>query len=288
MILEETYTLSNDVEIPKLGLGTWMIDNDAVDVAVQNAISIGYRHIDTAQAYQNEAGVAEGIRASGIPRDEIFVTTKLDAGIKSYEEAVSAIDTSLERMGLETIDMMIIHSPKPWQKFHEDEPFFEGNRQAWRALEEAYDAGKLRAIGLSNFEKRDVENILESCSIEPMVNQVLAHIGNTPFNLIDYCQDEDILVEAYSPIAHGELVNNEQAATMAESYGVSVPQLSIRYVLQLGLLPLPKSTNPDHMTSNAEIDFEISDDDMAALNDVVHEDYGDASMMPVFGGTLGD
>jgi diketogulonate reductase-like aldo/keto reductase len=151
MILEEKYTLSNGVEIPKLGLGTWFISDTDVVQSVKDAAKIGYRHIDTAQAYQNERGVGEGIRACGVKREDMFVTTKLAAEVKSYKEAVASIDNSLKTLSLDYIDMMIIHSPKPWMEFHKDDPFFEGNREAWRALEEAYKAGKLRAIGLSNF-----------------------------------------------------------------------------------------------------------------------------------------
>jgi diketogulonate reductase-like aldo/keto reductase len=287
MILEEKFILSNGVEIPKLGLGTWFINNKDVGQAVKDAAKIGYRHIDTAQAYENESGVGDGIKACGVNREDMFVTTKLAAELKSYKEAVASIDKSLKTLGLDYIDMMIIHSPKPWMKFHENNPFFEGNREAWRALEEAYKAGKLRAIGLSNFEKPDIENILESCSVNPMVNQILAHISNTPKELIQYTQDKGILVEAYSPVAHGELLKNREVAKIAEKYGVTVPQLSIRYVLQLGLLPLPKTANPDHMKNNAEVDFVISEEDMEWLKNVEQiKDYGDASMMPVYGGKL--
>ncbi len=287
MILEEKYTLSNGVEIPKLGLGTWFISNKDVVGAVKAAAKIGYRHIDTAQAYRNENGVGEGIRACGVKRDDMFVTTKLAAEAKSYKKAVSAIDNSLKTMGLDYLDMMIIHSPQPWAKFREGDHFFEGNREAWRALEEAYKAGKLRAIGLSNFEKPDIDNILKSCSVKPMVNQILAHISNTPLELIQYTQDAGILVEAYSPVGHGELLKNKEIAKVAEKYCVSVPQLSIRYDLQLGLLPLPKTANPEHMKSNKDVDFVISDEDMEVLKNVEHiKDYGDASMMPVYGGKM--
>ena len=287
MILEEKYTLSNGVEIPKLGLGTWFINNKNVGQAVKDAAKIGYRHIDTAQAYRNESGVGEGVRACGVNRKEMFVTTKLDAGVKSYKKAVAAIDKSLQKMGLEYIDMMIIHSPQPWTKFRGNDPYFEGNREAWRALEDAYNAGKLRAIGLSNFEKADIENILESCSVTPMVNQILAHISNTPKELIHYTQSKGILVEAYSPVAHGELLKNQDVAKIAEKYGVTIPQLSIRYILQLGLLPLPKTANPEHMKNNADVDFAISEEDMEFLKNVEQiEDYGDAGMMPVYGGKL--
>ncbi len=154
MILEETYTLSNGVEIPRLGLGTWLIGNTNVVQAVKDAATIGYRHIDTAQAYGNEEGVAEGIRTCGVSRDAIFLTTKLAAEVKAYEQAVKAIDKSLETMRLDHLDLMIIHSPQPWREFGGDNRYFEGNRAAWRALEEAYKAGKLRAIGLSNFARR--------------------------------------------------------------------------------------------------------------------------------------
>ena len=287
MILEEKYTLSNGVEIPKLGLGTWFISDTDVVQAVKDAAKIGYRHIDTAQAYQNERGVGEGISASGVKREDMFVTTKLAAEVKSYKDAVASIDNSLRTLGLDYIDLMIIHSPKPWTEFHKDDPFFEGNREAWRALEEAYQAGKLRAIGLSNFEKADLDNILASCTVKPMVNQILAHISNTPKEMIQYAQDNGILVEAYSPVAHGELMKNQEVLNIAEKYGVTAPQLGIRYVLQLGLLPLPKTANPAHMKNNADVDFVISDEDMEFLKNMEPiEDYGDASMFPVYGGKL--
>ncbi|MGZ3768108.1 MAG: aldo/keto reductase [Bdellovibrio sp.] len=282
-VLNQTYTLSNGLEIPKLGLGTWMISNHDVVQAVQDALQIGYRHIDTAQAYANESGVGKAIRKSGLPREEIFVTTKLAAEIKSYEKAVSAINDSLLTMDFEYIDMMIIHSPKPWKEFRGANHYFEGNRAAWKALEEAYKAGKLKAIGVSNFEQQDIDNILESCSVKPMVNQILAHISNTPLNLIDYSKEKGMLVEAYSPIAHGELMKNKNVKHIAQKYDVSIPQLSIRYCLQLGLLPLPKTTNPAHMKTNAEVDFKISKEDMEALKNIERiKDYGEASRMPIF------
>src|SRR5690606_29596719 len=207
-VLNETYTLSNGVTIPKLGLGTWMIGNDAVVQAVKDAVALGYRHIDTAQAYENEAGVGDGLSASGEHRVQVFLTTKLAAEVKSYDEAIRSIDGSLRVLGFDTVDLMIIHSPQPWRRFGDADRFFEGNRQAWRALEDAYKAGKLRAIGVSNFERADLDNILGSCSVKPMVNQVLAHISNTPVELLRYTQEQGILVEAYSPIAHGELLKN--------------------------------------------------------------------------------
>lgn len=284
MILKENYTLSNGVKIPKLGLGTWFIKDKDVVQAVKEAAKIGYRLIDTAQAYGNESGVGQGIRECGVKRGEMFVTTKLAAEIKSYKEAVTSIDGSLKKLEFDYIDLMIIHSPKPWAKFLEKDPYFEGNREAWKALEEAYKAGKLRSIGLSNFEKADIDNILESCSVKPMVNQILVHISNTPEELIQYNKDKDILVEAYSPFGHGELFKNREVTAMAEKYQVSISQLAIRYCLELDLLPLPKTANPQHMKTNAEVDFLISEKDMDVLKNV-HKiyDYGEHSKFPVYG-----
>ena len=285
MILDENYTLPNNLSIPKLGLGTWFIPDENAAEAVREAISLGYRHIDTAQAYGNEAGVGEGIRSCGVERAEIFVTTKLDAGIKSYEEAVASIDQSLEKMGLDYIDLMIIHSPQPWTEFGEQDRYYSGNQQAWRALEEAYKAGKLKAIGVSNFHEQDIDTLVENCAVKPMVNQILAHIGNTPHALIEHNQRQGIVVEAYSPIGHGQLLKNAEVTAVAEKYGVSIPQLGIRYTLQLGLLPIPKTANPSHMKSNADVDFVISDEDMEYLKNIEPiTDYGDANVFPVYSG----
>lgn len=285
-VLNETYTLSNGIEIPKLGLGTWFIDDDQAVQVVRDAVAVGYRNIDTAQAYGNERGIGEGVRTCGVAPEEMFVSTKLAAEIKDYDGAAAAIDGSLGALGMKYIDLMLIHSPQPWDDFRGGD-YSEGNREAWRALEDAYKAGKLRAIGVSNFERVDLDNILGSCTVKPMVNQVLAHISSTPAELIRYMQEKGILVEAYSPIAHGELLKKQKVKAMAVKYGVSVPQLSVRYILQLGLLPLPKTTNPAHMKSNAEVDFMISDEDMKVLKDLPQiENYGEASAMPVFGGKL--
>jgi diketogulonate reductase-like aldo/keto reductase len=285
MIFEETYTLSNGVVIPKLGLGTWLIHNTDVAQAVVEAVKIGYRLIDTAQAYGNESGVGDGIRASGVKREDLFITTKLAAEVKSYPEAVAAIDQSLKTMELDYLDLMLIHSPQPWTNYHGEDRYLEGNRAAWKALEEAYQAGKLRAIGLSNFEKVDIDNILETSAVKPMVNQILAHISNMPKELIQYSQQKGMLVEAHSPVAHGELLKNQEILRIAEKYDVAVPQLSIRYDLQLGLLPLPKTANPAHMKENAAVDFVISKEDMELLNNMEQmKDYGSASRFPIYRG----
>ncbi|MEW9807888.1 aldo/keto reductase [Mesorhizobium sp. ZMM04-5] len=287
MITQETLTLANGVSIPRLGLGTWMIEDGIVAEAVKAAIGLGYRHIDTAQAYGNEHGVGEGIRQSGVAREDIFLQTKLAAEVKDYEGAKAAIEGSLKTLGVDYVDLFIIHSPQPWRQFAGGDRFFEGNLAAWKAMEEAYEAGKLRAIGVSNFQKEDLANLLANARIKPMVNQILAHISNTPFELIDYTTGNGILVEAYSPIAHGKILDNPVIAAMAKKYGVSVAQVCIRYVLQLGMVALPKTKTPAHMKTNAELNFEISGEDMETLKTIEPiKDYGDASMFPVYGGKL--
>ncbi|HBS73196.1 MAG: 2,5-diketo-D-gluconic acid reductase [Microbacterium sp.] len=283
MITDETYTLSNGVEIPKLGLGTWFIDDDKAAQAVRDAVAAGYRNIDTAQAYGNERGVGEGVRTADVPREELFVSTKLAAEIKDYEGAVAAIDSSLATMGLDHIDLMLIHSPQPWDDFRGGD-YAEGNRAAWRALEEALAAGKLRSIGVSNFQQADIESLLEGASVVPHVNQLLVHVGNTPAELIEYCTGKGILVEAYSPMAHGEMMKNSEVTAMAERYGVSVPQLCIRYTLDLGTVSLPKTANPAHMRDNAQVDFTISEEDMNTLRGLEHREYGEFSFFPVYSG----
>lgn len=282
-IPNETLTLSNGVKIPKLGLGTWFIDDGKAADAVRAAIEIGYRNIDTAQAYGNERGVGEGVRTSGVARAELFVSTKLAAEIKDYRSALAAIDRSLEKLGMEYVDLMLIHAPQPWNDFRGGD-YAAGNLAAWQALEEAHQAGKIRSIGVSNFLQDDLENILEHGTVAPHVNQILVHAGNTPSELIDYCQSKGIAVEAYSPIAHGEILTNQDIAGIAEKYGATVPQLCIRYTLQLGTVSLPKTSNPEHMRSNAEVDFTISDQDMEALRALDEKDYGEHAAFPVYSG----
>jgi diketogulonate reductase-like aldo/keto reductase len=288
MTFEETYTLNNGVNIPKLGLGTWLLDDTKTEEAVINAVKLGYRHIDTAQAYANEVGVGEGIKNCKIAREELFITSKIAAELKTYESASASIEESLTKMGLAYIDLMIIHSPQPWMEVNQSENrYFAENREVWRALEDAYNAGKVKAIGVSNFLKEDIENIMGNCIVKPMVNQVLAHVSNTPFELIEYCKNCGIQVEAYSPVAHGAVLNNEEIKLIADNYKVTVAQLCLRYDIQLGLVVIPKTANTEHMKNNTELDFVISEKDMLILKNMEHiKDYGNHSFFPVFGGKL--
>lgn len=287
-MFNEFITLNNNVRIPKIGLGTWLIDNNLAAQAVRAAIKVGYRHIDTAQAYENECGVGDGISSCGISRDKIFITSKVAAENKTYDSAITSINETLKKLNLDYIDMMIIHSPQPWKEVNQsDNRYQQENIEVWRALEDAYKLGKIRAIGLSNFLIPDVKNILQSCTVRPMVNQILVHISNTPMELINFCQQNKIVVEAYSPIAHGEILKNASISEIAKKYQVTIPQLCIRYCLQLNLVVLPKTSNPDHMKDNIEVNFVISDEDMEKLKNIEHiKDYGKSSVFPVYGGKL--
>ncbi|RMC39180.1 aldo/keto reductase [Lactobacillus sp. ESL0225] len=287
MILNENLTLNNGVKIPKLALGTWQISNQQVTDVVKMAIQMGYRHIDTAQAYGNEAGVGKGVKNSGIKREEIFINSKVAAEIKNYAEAKKSIDDTLLKLGLDYLDMMIIHNPQPWVEVNQStDRHFQGNLETWGALEDAVKAGKLRAIGVSSFEEKDLQNLIDNSDTKPMVNQILCHIGATPKDLIDFSQNNSIIVESFSPVAHGAALNNPIIVKMAQKYHVSVAQLCIRYDWQLDTVVLPKAAQLEHIKQNAEIDFTITDEDMESLAQLSGLDYGSASHFPVFGGKL--
>jgi diketogulonate reductase-like aldo/keto reductase len=264
-VIRETFKLENGVEIPKLGFGTWQIPNGEVAYnSVAFALKSGYRHIDTAHGYQNEESVGQAIKDSGIDRREIFVTSKLRAEIKSYEGALQHFNETMDNLGLEYIDLYLIHAPWPWHEMGKD--CTKENIQVWKAMEEIYKSGRCRAIGVSNFNVNDLKAILETCTIKPMANQIRFYIGDTQEEITQFCQENGILVEGYSPLATGRILNNEKVAEIAKKYNKTLPQICIRYVLQRGVLPLPKSTTEKYILSNTDIDFEISDEDMNYLN----------------------
>ena len=274
MVLEEFYKLNNGQRIPKIALGTWQTPNDVAATAVAAAIDAGYRHIDTAIAYENESGVGLGLKnalkATGIHRESVFITSKIPAEVKTYDGAVRCIQESMERLDCCHTDLMLIHAPRPWAEMGTPgaNRYYKENIEVWKALEEAYEAGKFRSIGVSNFEIEDLNNIMAGGRVMPAVNQIRVHIGHVPTELIDFCEQNGILVEAYSPNATGRLMKVPEVCAMAEKYHVSVPQLASRFVLQLGLLPLPKSTHEERIRQNAMLDFEINSTDMAALLEI--------------------
>ena len=228
MVLDEFYKLNNGQRIPKIALGTWQTPNDVAATAVATAIDAGYRHIDTAIAYENEAGVGAGLKAAlkstGIHRESIFITTKIPAEVKNYADTVRCIQESMDRLDAYHIDMMLIHAPRPWAEMGVPggNYYYRENVDVWKALEEAYEAGKIRAIGVSNFDIDDLNNLLAGGRVVPAVNQVRVHIGHVPTELIDFCEQAGILVEAYSPNATGRLLKVPEVCAMAEKCPKSV------------------------------------------------------------------
>ena len=276
--------LYNGNLIPDVGLGTWLIPNDKVAEIVKTAVKVGYRHIDTAQAYANEEGVGVGIKECGVPRSELYITTKVEAEIKDYQGAYDSVIESLRKLDLDYVDLILIHSPEPWSEFRKAKSdYFEENLEVWRALERLYEEGKVKAIGISNFRIKDMENIIKHCKIKPMVNQYLAHVGQVPFDVFKYCQDHGILFEAYSPIAHGEASRVTEVNEMAAKYNKSFAQICLKYLLQLGMVVLPKASSEGHLRDNFELDFEISSEDMEVLNKARPLDsYGRSEIFPCF------
>lgn len=270
--MQKPFILSNGVKIPSIGFGTWLIPQERACLRVKQALEIGYRHIDSAQDYGNEKGVGEGVRSSGLPREEVFVTSKVKASIKNYEEAKASIEESLVKLGLGYIDLMLIHAPQPWEELRGPNKYYEENQAVWKAMEEFYHEGKIKSIGVSNFLPEDLDHLMKNCSVKPMVNQICLNIGDTYLDLVDYCKQRGILVEAYCPIAHGNALNDPFVLKMAEKYKVSPAALCLAYTLQLGTLPLPKSENPTHMKENLEFSLRIADSDMELLKNWKHQD----------------
>lgn len=263
--LDEKFTLSNGVQMPKIGFGTWQIE-DASEAygAAAEALACGYRHVDTARVYGNEESVGRAVRDSSIDRSAIFVTSKLPAEIKDPDEALASFETTMEALGLDYLDCYLIHAPWPWHDIGRD--CAAGNKAVWAAFEAIYRTGRVKAIGVSNFNVADLQAVLDGCSVKPMVNQIRYFIGHTQPEVVDFCRSEGVVVTAYSPLATGKILRHPDLAALAQRYGRSVAQLCIRYVLQKGIGPLPKSTHPERIRENAAIDFEISHDDMARLD----------------------
>ncbi|TAH74969.1 MAG: aldo/keto reductase [Anaerolineaceae bacterium] len=265
MILKDTFTLKNWIKVPKLGLGTWQIPNgDEAYNSTKWALEAGYRHIDTAMAYGNEESVGKAIRDSGIAREEIFVTTKLPAEKKGHEIAHESFKKSLASLGLDYIDLYLIHAPWPWHNIGQD--CTQGNIDSWKAFEEIYDSGKVKAIGISNFEPKHIEPILAMCKHVPMVNQIRFHIGDRQEEVVDYCNKHDILITAYSPLATGRILDDKAIVDMAAKYKVTSAQLCIRYCIQKDMVVIPKTTKKERIISNAEVNFIIDDEDMKILD----------------------
>ena len=269
--LKDTVTLPNGVRIPVIGFGTWQSPSgETAYNAVLSALRCGYRHIDTATAYGNEESVGKAIadylRESGEKRENLFITTKLANPDHGYERARKAIDKSLEALGLDYIDLYLIHWPNPIA-FRSD--WKNIDKECWKAMEEAYRAGKIRALGLSNFWPHHIDNILEDAEILPVVDQIKFCPGINQKNVADYARAKNMVLEAYSPMGTGGMFKNETMIELSAKYGRTIAQLCIRYALQSGYIPLPKSVTPERIEENTHVfDFEIAPEDMAVIETV--------------------
>lgn len=261
-----TYKLSNGVEIPVIGYGTWQVEGDIAASSVEEAIRAGYRHIDTAQAYGNEKSVGEGIRRSGIARDELFVTTKLTNANHSYDLTMSSFKQSLIDLGLDYVDLFLVHWPCPIQV---RDRWQDANAETWRAIEELYEDGRIRAIGVSNFHQRHIDALLQTAKYAPMVDQIRLCPGCTQDEVVDYCRKNNILLEAYSPLRRGQVSEVEEINKIASKYGKSASQIAIRWSLDMGFLPLPKSVTPSRIRDNLNVfDFELTKDEVETLKNL--------------------
>lgn len=265
MGLNETYTLSDGVQVPKIGFGTWQMPNDEhTTKVVENAINVGYRHIDTAQMYGNEEAVGNGIKNSGIAREELFITTKLNNQNHTYELAKKSIDESLGLLGLDYIDLFLIHWPNPKQY---RENWQESNIESWRAMEEAQQQGKIRSLGVSNFMPHHLDALIDSVQVMPTVNQILLNPSEMQPDTVARNKELNILSEAYSPLGTGKIFDVPAMKDLAEKYNKSIAQVAIRWSLQHGFLPLPKSSTLSRAEENANVfDFEISEEDMKIMD----------------------
>ena len=262
--ITDTFKMYNGVEIPCVGLGTWKCKDEEARISVLSALSHGYRLIDTAAAYGNERGVGQGIKDSGLKREEIFVTSKLRNADHGYKSTLEAFDLTLEKLGLEYLDLYLIHWPNPvqyrttWKKAMQD---------TWKAMEELYEAGKIRAIGVSNFLPHHMDALMETAKNKPMVNQLKLCPGITQPQIVEYCNKNDIVVEAYSPFGTGTIFSSDVMKEMAKKYNKSIGQICLRWCLQMGFVSLPKSANPMRIKDNAEIfDFKLKKADMQIIS----------------------
>ncbi len=263
--VQDTYRLSNGVEIPCVGFGTWQTPDGEVAVAsVKTALEAGYRHIDTASAYGNEASVGSAVRDSGIGRQEVFVTSKLFNLDHGYDNTLRAFDTTMKELGFDYLDLYLIHWPNP---IHFRNSWKEANAGSWKAFEELYAQGRIRAIGVSNFRPHHLNALMETANILPMVNQIRLCPGDVHQETVDFCMKHGILLEAYSPLGLGRITDVPQVNEIAQRLNKSAAQVALRWSLQKGFLPLPKSVTPERIWQNADLfDFALTDADMAAID----------------------
>ncbi len=265
--MNNNFVLNNEIIIPNIGYGTWKSPNDKTTIdAVLLAIKNGYRHIDTAAIYGNEESVGKAIKMCGVPRDQLFITSKVWNTNRGYKKTLLAFEETLKKLDLEYLDLYLIHWPASPNQF---ENWNEINLDTWRALEKLYKDGKVKSIGVSNFRKHHLEIILENYDVKPMINQLEIHPGFLQEELCNFCNENDIVVEAYSPLGSGEVLKNEVLLNLSVKYNKSVAQLCIRWCLQHNTLPLPKSVTESRIIENSQVfDFQISDEDMIIMDNI--------------------
>lgn len=264
--ITDTFKIYNGAEIPCMGLGTWQSKDDTATAAVLSALALGYRLIDTAAAYGNEKGVGAGIRQSGLKREEIFVTSKLRNADHGYKATLDAFDLTMEKLGLEYLDLYLIHWPNPVQFRTHWEAATAGT---WAAFEELYKKGKIKAIGVSNFMPHHIDTLMKTAKIKPMVNQLKLCPSVTQPEAVEYCRKNGIVVEAYSPFGTGGIFKVEEMRRLADKYGKTIGQICLRWCLQKGFVSLPKSANPMRIKENTEIfDFELTDKDIDLISNL--------------------
>lgn len=274
MVIKDTLTLRNGVVIPLLGFGTWQIkDGEEAYASTLAALAAGYRHIDTAAAYRNESSIGRAIKDSGIPRGQLFITTKLESHLKNYEQTFVEFEQSRQRLGLDYIDLYLIHAPWPWSEWQTNPDYSQGNISAWKAMEKLYQEKKVRSIGVSNFEISHLEKLFQGIDLLPHVNQIALWIGRPQKALRAYCQEKEIAIEAYSPLATGRIFKLELLQTLAKKYKRTPAQIAIRFTVELGAITLPKSTNPSRIIENGELNFKLERDDLIALLELENLHY---------------
>lgn len=266
--MEKSIKLNNGVLIPQPGFGTFMTkDGEEAIQAVKWAVETGYRHIDTAAIYNNEKGVGEGIRQCGVSREELFVTSKVWNSERGYDKTLKAFDKTMNDLGLDYLDLYLIHWPANERQFRKKASKL--NQETWRAMEKLYEEGRIKAIGVSNFMPHHIERLMEKATVKPAVNQIEFHPGLLQKECVEFCKEQEITVEAWSPLGRGELIFDELLMGLAEKYGSTVAQLIIRWVMQHDIVPLVKSTKQSRIEENFQVfDFEISSEDMQRIDEM--------------------